>query len=335
MLALNKFRLPVLMAVFTLVFSSVAVDYAEARRGGSFGSRGARTFQSAPRTNTAPAAAPVQRSITPAPAATGRNAAGATGAAAASRGGFLGSPLARGLLLGGLFGMLMGGGFGGMAGFLGLLFQVLLIGGAIWLVMRLIRGRQRPATAGAGHSSARAGGGGDPMRAAPTARTTQTPDFRHLGAGVGGGSRAAAAAATAPGKDVLGITTADLDIFQQRLYALQDAFGREDYAGIRAITTPEIMSYLSEELSQNATRGVKSEVRDVSLLQGDVAESWKEGSREYATVAMRYSMIQFLRDRDSDRIVEGSDAEPVESTEIWTFVRDHQDEWKLTAIQEA
>lgn len=334
MLALKKFRLPVLMAVFTLVFSSVAVDYAEARRGGSFGSRGSRTYQSAPATNTAPAAAPVQRSVTPAPAATGRNAAGATGAAAASRGGFLGSPLARGLLLGGLFGMLMGGGFGGMAGFLGLLFQVLLIGGAIWLAMRFFRSRQRPATA-TGPSSAR-GGNVDPMRASPAARSAQAPDFRNLGAGLGGGSRAAAAtAAAAPGKDVLGITTGDLEIFQQRLYALQDSFGREDYAGIRAITTPEIMSYLSEELSQNATRGLKSEVRDVELLQGDIAESWKEGSREYATVAMRYSMIQFLRDRDSDAIVEGSDSEPVESTEIWTFVRDHQDEWKLTAIQEA
>ena len=95
------------------------------------------------------------------------------------------------------------------------------------------------------------------------------------------------------------------------------------------------MSYLSEELSQNATRGVKSDVRDVKLLQGDIAESWKEGSREFATVAMRYSMIQVLRDRQSGKIVEGSDSEPVESTEVWTFLRDHHDEWKLTAIQEA
>ena len=50
---------------------------------------------------------------------------------------------------------------------------------------------------------------------------------------------------------------------------------------------------------------------------------------------MRYSMIQVLRDRQSGKIVEGSDSEPVESTEVWTFLRDHHDEWKLTAIQEA
>ena len=128
-------------------------------------------------------------------------------------------------------------------------------------------------------------------------------DFRHLGAGLGGGTGTATDAASAPARngnpDELGITPDDLGIFEQRLYQLQDAFGREDYAAIREITSPEIMSYLSEELSQNATRGVKSDVRDVKLLQGDIAESWKEGSREFATVAMRYSMIQVLRDRQS------------------------------------
>lgn len=337
MAALHKYRFGALLAIFTLVFSVVAVDYAEARRGGSFGSRGARTFQSAPATNTAPSAAPVQRSITPGTAAqpnAGRAATGAAAGAAANRGLF-GSPLMRGLMLGGLFGLLMGAGFGGFGGFMALLVQIALIAGVIWLAMRLFRSRPQTAAAGNQRAASRMNyQGQDP--AAGGGR-----DFRHLGAGLGGGGGAAAtdaaaqAAARGGNPDELGITPDDLGIFEQRLYQLQDAFGREDYAAIREITTPEIMSYLSEELSQNATRGVKSEVRDVKLLQGDIAESWKEGSREFATVAMRYSMIQFLRDRQSGSIVEGSDSEPVESTEVWTFLRDHHDEWKLTAIQEA
>src|SRR5690606_31668164 len=43
-----------LFAGLMLAFSMVSVDYAEARRGGSFGSRGLRTHQSAPATRTAP-----------------------------------------------------------------------------------------------------------------------------------------------------------------------------------------------------------------------------------------------------------------------------------------
>ena len=47
--------------------------------------------------------------------------------------------LAGGLLAGGLIGMMMGGSmFGaGFAGFLGVLLQMALIGGVIWLLLRL------------------------------------------------------------------------------------------------------------------------------------------------------------------------------------------------------
>ncbi|KAA0972594.1 Tim44 domain-containing protein [Aureimonas fodinaquatilis] len=323
MAALHRFRLATLLGVLTLVFTMTAIDYAEARRGGSFGSRGARTHQAAPATNTAPAAAPVQRSTTPGNPAAAPATAGA--AAAASRGGMFGSPLMRGLLMGGLIGALMGAGFGGMGGMLAMLAQLAIFGGLAFLLFRLFRSRQ-PAAAGNRPSplnfntepsqNNNAGGGAG-------------RDFSHLGAGVGQSST------NASQPDELGIMAPDLEIFEQRLHQLQQAFGKEDYAAIREITTPEIMSYLSEELGQNATRGVKSEVRDVHLEQGDIAESWKEGSREFATVAMRYSMILFLRDRQTGEIVEGSDSEPVESSEIWTFLRDHHDEWKITAIQEA
>ncbi|TIX68633.1 MAG: hypothetical protein E5V21_28500, partial [Mesorhizobium sp.] len=51
----------------------------------------------------------------------------------------LGGSMMRGLLLGGLIGLLLGQGFGGLAGMLGLLLQGLLIGGAIMLIVRFFR----------------------------------------------------------------------------------------------------------------------------------------------------------------------------------------------------
>src|SRR5690606_10307092 len=97
--------------------------------------------------------------------------------------------------------------------------------------------------------------------------------------------------------DEVGITGDDLDGFQKLLDEVQGAFGREDYAGLRERTTPEIMSYLSEELSQNATQGQRNDVTDVTLLQGDLAEAWSEGDTDYATVAMRYESRDVMRDR--------------------------------------
>lgn len=73
---------------------------------------------------------------------------------------------------------------------------------------------------------------------------------------------------------------------------------------------------------------------DVKLLQGDVAEAWREGDDDYATVAMRYSMVDRTLDRASGRMVEGATS-PQESTELWTFRRMRGGHWVLSAVQQA
>lgn len=48
------------------------------------------------------------------------------------------------------------------------------------------------------------------------------------------------------------------------------------------------MSYLSEDLSQNATRGLRSKVNNTRLLDARGSEAWREASGDYETIAMRY-----------------------------------------------
>lgn len=311
----RSFRLASVLAALTVIFAMTTVDTAEARRGGSFGTRGARTFQAPPATNTAPnTVAPVQRTMTNAPAA---NTPAANAAARGNQGmlGGLGGNLMRGLFLGGLFGLLMGAGFGGLGGMFSLLFQVLMIGGLVWLAMYFLR--PRTATAG-----------GPNMQSSPYMGNRSEPQ-RPMGGGraSGGGGKPT---------DTIGVTAADFDIFEQRLGELQAAYSREDFGKLRQITTPEILSYLSEELATNASRGVRNEVSEVKLLQGDLAEAWREGSTDWATVAMRYSSIDATRERATGTVVEGDAEVPTEATELWTFTREGRNgEWKLSAIQDA
>ncbi len=144
------------------------VDHADARQGGSMGSRGSRTYQAPAATNTAPSASqPIQRSATPynqsAPMATPARTGGLFG------NGF-GGALMRGLLIGGLVGMLFGGGLGGLSGFLGLLLQVALIAGVVMLALRFFANRRQPAPAGAGYGMARDNGASASGRG-PTGRS--------------------------------------------------------------------------------------------------------------------------------------------------------------------
>ncbi|SIQ17037.1 Predicted lipid-binding transport protein, Tim44 family [Rhizobium sp. RU35A] len=331
---LRRFKHVLSVMVIGMAVSLAAVDFAEARRAGSsgFGSRGTRTYSAPPTTRTAPdTAAPIQRSMTPNTQTNAANPGMAAGQQAAGQqarrglfGGFGGGILG-GLFLGGLFGMMMGHGFGGLAGMFGMLFQMLLIGGLIFLLMRMFARRTQPAT-------------GSASRYSYDAPPAQGAGFRIPQMGSAGAAAAGAAAATRPrvaskATDEIGITNGDLDAFERLLTDVQSAYGAEDYARLRVLATPEAMSYLAEELGENATQGVRNEVTDVRLLQGDLAESWRENGLDYATVAMRYQSIDVMRNRKTGAVTQGDPATPTQTTEVWTFVRKPGEDWKLSAIQ--
>ena len=335
MLRMRGLGLFALFAALFVSFTLVSTDFAEARRGGSFGSRGSRTFQASPPTRTAPAqTAPVERSMTPAPApGTTRQQTGAQQATSPQRtglfGGGLGGSLMRGILIGGLFGMLLGYGFGGMAGALGFLMQLLLIGANVWMAMALFRSRQTPAMAG----GAPAPSGGSGFGREPLSREAAPRKAGGFTVPSIGGS-AASQPAEEPVFEHIRLDQADLDTFQQRLSEVQDAFSREDHAALRRLSTPEMVSFFSEELAGNARRGVVNEVSGVHLLQADVSEAWREDGSDYATTALRYEAVDVLRDRATGDLAGGSE-QPTETVELWTFVRENGGEWKLSAIQEA
>ena len=337
MLRIRGLGLFALFAAFFFSFTLISTDFAEARRGGSFGSRGSRTFQAPPPTRTAPAqTAPVERSMTPAPApGATRQQTGAQQAASPQRqgmfGGGLGGSLMRGILIGGLFGMLLGYGFGGMAGALGFLIQLLLVGALIWLAMAFFRSRQTPAMAG----GAPAPSGGPGFGREPLARDAAPAPRKAGGFTVPAiGGAAAPAVESEPELEFIRLDQADLDTFQQRLSEVQEAFSREDHAALRRLTTPEMVSFFSEELADNARRGVVNEVSGVHLLQADVSEAWHENDADYATTALRYEAVDVLRDRATGDLAGGSE-QPTETVELWTFVRENGGDWKLSAIQEA
>src|SRR5476651_1820744 len=198
MFRIHRPLLALLAVVAALAFTVATVD---ARVSGGFGSRGTRTFSAPAATNTAPRAAPIDRTMTqpPRPGSVGQ-AAGQTARPGLLGGGLFGGGLLGGMAAGfigaGLFGMLFGHGFmGGMGGFasiLGLLLQVALV----VIVARLLfawwqrRNSPAPAYAAAHPATGHAFGG--------------------LGSMLGGGN-------AAPAGEPLTIDKADYDAFERLL----------------------------------------------------------------------------------------------------------------------
>jgi hypothetical protein len=301
------------------VAAAPSVAFARAGDGGSMGSRGSQTYSAPPATKTAPTtAAPMQRSMTPQAPQQGAAQPGFAQQQQQQRSGGFGSGLMGGLMGGligvGIGGMLfghgfMGGGMGGL-GFLGLLLQIGLVFLLVRFLWKLFAGSApRPAVA--------TGPGMFAREAMP-------------GAAYGGGGGGGAPAGPPP----IQVGPGDYQQFEQLLKGVQAAWSAQDLNGLRAMATPEMVSYFSEQLSDQASRGVRNLIGDVRLESGDLSQAWAEGGREYATVAMRFSMTDVTKDV-SGRVVDGSPTEHVTATEIWTFVRAQGGHWVLSAIQQA
>jgi len=299
----------IVLGAIATAFVLVSAD-AQARVGGGFsgGSRGARTFSAPPATPTAPSAAPIQRSITQ----PGNVAPiGQTGMRPGLFGGSLFGGLAAGFLGAGLFGLLFGHGFfGGMAGFasiIGLLLQVVLVVIVARLVFAWWQRRNMPAPAYA------------------AAHPVTGHSFGGLNGMLGGAN-------VPPTGDPLAIDKSDYDAFERLLGDIQADYSTEDLSALRAKVTPEMLSYFSEQLAGNASRGLINRVTDVKLRRGDLAEAWREGNTDYATVAMNFALKDSMVERASGRTVEGG--ERSEATELWTFMRARGGNWLLSAIQQ-
>ena len=299
---MTRLLLPVALALAVALTPGLAD--ARAGSGTSAGSRGGMTYSAPPSTNTAPSgAAPMQRSMTAPSAPTSGASAPGMAPRPSFGGGFIG-----GMIGGGIIGMMLGnglfhGGFGGMLGLLIQLALVFFIGR--WLFRTFLRASPSPVTAQ-----------GPAMF---TGQSLAPPPM-------GGGS------ASLP--PPLAIAPQDYEQFEKLLQGIQAAWGAQDLNGLRGMTTPELLSYFNEQLSEQASRGVRNIVGDVHLQSGDLAQAWAERGMEYATVAMRFSMTDVTMDR-TNRVVDGSATEHVVATEIWTFMRARGGHWVLSAIQQA
>lgn len=327
-------------AMLALSISGLATTGADARRGGSFGSRGSRTYSAPRQTYGSGYVPPVQRSMTP------RSDPGYQGGYPGyqrtypgyaqtyprssyprSHFGF-GSGLLGGLVAGGLIGHFLGhgggygygAGYGGGGGFLASIIQLLVIGGLIWFAVSFFRRRQGGGTSFGGTSFGGPASGPSPFGGFQG--TGYEPQPQAWGGGASGG------------RADIQVTPSDQAAFERILLDVQDAYSQEDHQRLRELCTPEIVSYFSEELAQNAASGVRNDVSATRLNSAEVSEAWSENGVDYATVALRYESVDVMRSRSTGAVVGGSTAR-TQTIEYWTYRRDATGTWKLSAIQES
>lgn len=300
-------RIPVQLVIALAIGLILLPALAEAKAGSgaSMGSRGTRTFQPN-------GAQSIERSVTPPPAMPSAPSTLAPTPAPSTPmpprpGSFQRNPFLGGLLGGlvgaGLGSLLFGGPFfgSGIGGIIGLLLQV----GLIVLLARAAFGFFQRRTQ---------------MQPRPAAAAGMAP---------------LAGQRLIPANPVeFSLAESDLSTFERMLLEIQAAWTRGDIATLRHLTTPEIASYLEEQLRDNWARGLQNQVDQVRLLKGDVVETWREAGFDFATVSLRWSCSDYMVQAGGQQLVAGDPMVLTQTTEVWTFIRRPQGPWQLSAIQQ-
>lgn len=289
--------------------------WARAGGGSSGGSRGSRSYSSPARPSQSPAT-PSQPSTPPSsfqqpqPQRPGWGGALMGGLAGLALGGLLGS-------------MLFGGGMGGGIG----LMEILLIGGGIYLLFRLMRSRQ--AATESVPSYGRGYGGGQPQgQPQPQMYQAQAVDTgpSDLDRGVSHIRQMDS------GFDPSRFTDSASDLF----FRVQAAWMARDMSQASASITPEMADILQKDCDRLRGQGRINRLENIAVRSVTVTEAWQESGQDYVTVHFLANLLDYTVDERSGQVVEGSRTEPVKFEEFWTFVRSvGPNAWRLSAIQQA
>ena len=288
--------------------------WARAGGGSSGGSRGSRSYSSpAPASPSRPSqpAAPPSSFQQPQPQRPGWGGALMGGLAGFALGGLLGSML---------FGGGMGGGFGGGIG----LMEILLIGGGIFLLFRMMRNRQTAPQPASGYGQ---GYGGPQPQAQPQLYQAQAVESgpSDLERGVSNIRQMDA------GFDPARFSDTASDIF----FKVQAAWMARDIRQASAGVTPEMADTLQKDCDRLRGQGRINRLENIAVRSVTVTEAWQESGQDYVTVHFLASLLDYTVDEGSGQVVEGSRTEPVKFEEYWTFVRPvGPNAWKLSAIQQ-
>jgi predicted lipid-binding transport protein (Tim44 family) len=122
---------------------------------------------------------------------------------------------------------------------------------------------------------------------------------------------------------------------QNLFFKIQGAWNKQDTAGLRALCGADLMKSWDDEIAQLQARGQKNRMDNIALRESEITEAWTENGEDFITVRFFANLLDYTVD-DKGTVVNGSDSEPVEFEEFWTFTRPvGPNAWKLSAVQQA
>jgi predicted lipid-binding transport protein (Tim44 family) len=132
---------------------------------------------------------------------------------------------------------------------------------------------------------------------------------------------------------------ADEQDFADILLVVQAAWSEGDVMAMRGHITPDMATYFDRRLAQNIDNGIENRVVDVSNVRVERLSDWEEDGLHYAKARMRWRALDYIIDMsklpdEPGYIIDGSPEKPLDSEEVWTFVKSPDGAWVLCEVEQ-
>ena len=316
-----------IITLFFLIGYVLEADcFARVGGGGSFGSRGSRSYSSPSRPSPGPSQSyGTPTSPTPPAQQPFQQPGGGgffRGMLGGIAGGFLGSMLFRSLGWGS-FGDGMGGGIG--------FFEIALLALVLFLLYRFIRRRREAAMTDAYYQ--------DTGTAGSTYQQSYTPAY----------GPEPTYGATAPSEPAMEqglryIKQMDpyfdeqkfRDLCMDCFFKIQSAWTGRDVTSARNLLTAEMYRTIQGDVDKLRSEKKVNRLENIAVRSVEITEAWQEQGQDYITVLFYANLLDYVIDETSGQVVSGSKTDPVKFEEYWTFTRNvGSNPWQLSAINQA
>lgn len=320
---ISYISLSFLIFFFSFIFLSaefITNAEARARGGGRSFSRSSKSFSRTPRStrSTAPRKDLNRNSRRP--------------------GGFMGGSFMKGMaggLLGGMLGGMLfrgvghgmgGGGMGGVGGSGIGLFEILIIGGIIFFLVRWFRRKKKnssyPGIQQFANSSPMANDAPPPFEEATAQNEEYSPD------------------SIPDGLELIKLSDPQFDeetfkeIAQNVFFKVQASWMRRDIEQIKPLLVPELITQWENDFAEMRKKGEINRLENIAVRKVEIVDAWVETGEEHITLQFTANLLDYTTD-ESGQIISGDQNEPVKFDEKWTFIRNvGSANWFLAAIQE-
>ncbi|MBP8698049.1 MAG: Tim44 domain-containing protein [Syntrophorhabdaceae bacterium] len=123
------------------------------------------------------------------------------------------------------------------------------------------------------------------------------------------------------------------ELAEDTFFKIQGGWTRRDMSNVKSLLTPQMLSTFQADIDNYISNKQINRLENIAMRQVDIVDAVQDQGEEYITVIFLASILDYTVSETDNRVISGSQNDPVKFLEYWTFTRKTGNKnWLLAGI---